>query len=255
MIAADAQRAFPIRQKSIACVITSPPYPRQRVYGDDPREVGRAPTLETFLQQMVMTARAVRRVLRPDGLYWVNVGDRANGTGGAGGDYNKGGLKDGKPKPEPFHDPTYARTQFLDVAGKLAWALQADGWRLRLRLTWDKGVESRESLDHVARPRVQSETILMLAPTSSRTRFFPQRLKETGDVWHFPPGSDGPAHLAPFPDELAERCLLPSTEEGDYVLDPYAGSGTVERVAERFGRRGVSLDLYAGRMWSPCSTR
>lgn len=255
MIAADA-RALPLRPRSVACAITSPPYIGERVYGDDEDEIGREPRVRDYLHAMVAVGRELRDpehgVLADDGLWWLNVGDKANGSGGAGGDYySANGSKRDRPKPPPFYDPEYERGQFLDVPGKLAWALQADGWRLRNMIIWNKVTQTRESMDHARRPRRQTERILMLAPTRERTRFFPDRLKETGDVWTFRCGSDAAvAHLAPFPDELAERCMLPSTEEGDVVLDMFAGSGTVERVAERHGRIGVSCDLYAGRMWA-----
>ena len=75
-------------------------------------------------------------------------------------------------------------------------------------------------------------------------RFFPERLEERGDVWHFPPSQSRRAHLAPFPEELPRRCILVSTEEGDLVYDPFVGSGTTVRVAEKLGRVGVGLDLY-----------
>lgn len=124
-------------------------------------------------------------------------------------------------------------------------ALLLTGWRLRLPIVWNKGRQSPEDLAHVRRPRWQHEMIFMLAPGPERTRFFPQRLTETGSVWTFPPGGSGPAHLAPFPNELARRCIIPSTSPGDLVLDPFAGSGTTVRVAELIGRRAIGLDLYA----------
>ena len=43
-------------------------------------------------------------------------------------------------------------------------------------------------------------------------------------VWDMTPANNG--HEAPFPLELPEKCVLASTEEGDWVLDPFAGSGT-----------------------------
>jgi hypothetical protein len=79
-----------------------------------------------------------------------------------------------------------------------------------------------------------------------KPRFFPSGLEETGSVWHFRPGGNGDSHLAPFPDELARRCILPTTLPGDVVLDPFSGSGTVPRVAAELGRRGIGIELYAG---------
>lgn len=257
MIAADAA-AIPLADSSVRCVITSPPYLGERIYGDDGRELGAGETVRSYLNEMLAVASEVRRVLTDDGLFWLNVGDKANGSGGAGGDYySASGSKRDRPKPKPFYDRAYAKGQFLDVPGKLAWALQADGWRLRRMIIWDKVTLTRESMDHVRRPLGQTERILMLAPTDARTRFFPEHVyavdgeePERGDVWRFRPGSSADvAHLAPFPDELAARCLLPSTKVGDVVLDPFAGSGTVARVARRYGRSAVSCDLYAGRMW------
>ena len=44
---------------------------------------------------------------------------------------------------------------------------------------------------------------------------------------------------AKFPNELAERCILCGTAEGDVVLDPFVGSGTSCRVANRYGRQYI----------------
>lgn len=53
----------------------------------------------------------------------------------------------------------------------------------------------------------------------------------------------GITHYAKFPDELAERCILCGTAEGDVVLDPFVGSGTTCRVANRYGRGYIGIDL------------
>ena len=51
------------------------------------------------------------------------------------------------------------------------------------------------------------------------------------------------AHFATFPQKLIEPCILAGSRPGDLVLDPFIGSGTVGKVAERFGRRWVGLEL------------
>lgn len=51
--------------------------------------------------------------------------------------------------------------------------------------------------------------------------------------------SGGVTHYAKFPNELAERCILCGTAEGDVVLDPFVGSGTSCRVANRYGRQYI----------------
>lgn len=51
------------------------------------------------------------------------------------------------------------------------------------------------------------------------------------------------AHYATFPEEIPEICIKAGTKPGDVVLDPFFGSGTVGRVAERLSRRWVGIDL------------
>jgi site-specific DNA-methyltransferase (adenine-specific) len=60
-------------------------------------------------------------------------------------------------------------------------------------------------------------------------------------VWHLPPARrDG--HPAPFPVELARRCIRLSTWPGETVFDPFAGSGTTLLAARQLGRRAVGIE-------------
>lgn len=63
-------------------------------------------------------------------------------------------------------------------------------------------------------------------------------------VWWIAPAQSKEAHFAVMPDRLARICILCSTEPGDVVLDPFAGTGTTGAVAVAEGRRflGVELD-------------
>lgn len=229
----------PIRPHTVQAIITSPPYLQQRRYGPSPHEGGHQTDLATYVTWLANVLDAARHTLRPDGLLWLNIGDKANGSGGAGGDWT-----DRTQGPAKFRDPTYRTQTYLDVPGAIIAELLRRHWRLRLPIIWDKDRQAPEDLRHIGRPRWQHEMIYLLAPGPQRPRFYPSQLTETGSVWHFPPGGSGPAHLAPFPDELARRCILPSTLPGDLVLDPFSGSGTVVRCATALGRRAIGLDLY-----------
>ncbi len=62
-------------------------------------------------------------------------------------------------------------------------------------------------------------------------------------VWNIATRSYPEAHYATFPEEIPETCIRAGSKPGDLVLDPFFGSGTVGRVAERLNRRWVGLDL------------
>ena len=64
------------------------------------------------------------------------------------------------------------------------------------------------------------------------------------NVWDITP-SNHKAHPAVFPDELVSRVVRYYSFEGDCVLDPFAGTGTVARVAAAMGRRFVAIEKRA----------
>ena len=61
------------------------------------------------------------------------------------------------------------------------------------------------------------------------------------NVWDVTP-SNRKAHPAIFPDELVSKVIRYYSFEGDSVLDPFAGTGTVGRVAAAMGRRFVLIE-------------
>ena len=83
---------------SVHCVVTSPPYFALRDYGCD-GQIGLEATPDAFVEEIVAVFREVRRVLRDDGICWLNLGDSysssppGNKTEGVSG---KSGLKETK---------------------------------------------------------------------------------------------------------------------------------------------------------------
>jgi site-specific DNA-methyltransferase (cytosine-N4-specific) len=63
------------------------------------------------------------------------------------------------------------------------------------------------------------------------------------DVWTITTKPFKGAHFAVMPEALVEPCVLAGSAEGDTVLDPFTGSGTVAVVALRHGRNFVGTEL------------
>jgi site-specific DNA-methyltransferase (adenine-specific) len=63
------------------------------------------------------------------------------------------------------------------------------------------------------------------------------------NVWRIQPERRSGGHPAPYPVELAERCIRLSTWPGELVVDPFAGSGSTLIAARRLGRRAVGVEL------------
>jgi DNA modification methylase len=110
---------------------------------------------------MVEVFREVKRVLRDDGTLWLNLGSSYNGSGGAGGDYNAGGLKDGQPKYAGRNVPTYKPKDLVPIPWLVALALQADGWYLRCDIIWHKPNPMPESVTD--RPTKSHEYLFLLS--------------------------------------------------------------------------------------------
>lgn len=65
------------------------------------------------------------------------------------------------------------------------------------------------------------------------------------DIWEIIPCQKEKrhGHPAPFPEELANNCILSTTNEGDIILDPFMGSGTVAIVAQKNNRQYIGFEL------------
>lgn len=68
-------------------------------------------------------------------------------------------------------------------------------------------------------------------------------LRYTTNVWEIRPETSVNPHPAPFPEELAYRLIKLYTYQGNVVLDPFMGSGTVPYVAKKTNRKGIGIDI------------
>ena len=63
------------------------------------------------------------------------------------------------------------------------------------------------------------------------------------NVLHLATETDNRKHSATFPKALPEWFIKLFTKEGDWVLDPFVGSGTTCEVAQELGRNSVGIDI------------
>lgn len=99
----DVLRSMP--DASVQSVITSPPYLAKRAYlpndhPDKALELGQESSPADFLHNLLAVTDELWRVVRDDGTIWFNLGDTAAFSGGSGGDYNPGGLREGQARYE-----------------------------------------------------------------------------------------------------------------------------------------------------------
>lgn len=243
--ALHALRLLP--SNSIQCVVTSPPYWGLRDYGID-GQIGLEGTLPQFINHLVAIFNEIKRVLRDDGTLWVNIGDGyTSGNRGYRATDKKNPARAMAVRPDT---PEGMKPKDLQgIPWRLAFALQDDGWYLRSDIVWHKPNAMPESVKD--RPTRAHEYLFML--TKSERYFYDyEAVKEPGlngklrnrrSVWNVNTQPFAEAHFATFPPKLIEPCVLASTRPGDYVLDPFFGSGTVGIVCAEHQRSYVGIEL------------
>ena len=133
----------------------------------------------------------------------------------------------------------------MGLPWRVAFALQADGWILRSRITWIKKTAMPESVKN--RPTSATEEVFLLA--KSPNYFYDAKaVREASganlrNYWILGPDAHGNGHPAAFPRELARRCILLGSRVGDTVLDPFGGSGTTGIAANELGRKAILIEL------------
>ncbi len=113
-------------------------------------QIGLEPTLDAYVTRLVAVFREARRVLRPDGTLWLNLGDSYASRGGAGWQ-GKNGQRANREFTAPNlkgNSAAAASIKPKDLIGgpwAVAFALRADGWWLRQEIIWYKPNPTPES--------------------------------------------------------------------------------------------------------------
>lgn len=258
----DVLKTFP--DESINCCVTSPPYYGLRNYKVE-GQIGNENTPEQYIENLTIIFNEVWRVLKQDGVLWLNLGDSWVGN-------NK--------------DCGYRPKDLIGIPWMAAFALRESGWYIRQDIIWAKpnpmpeSVRDRCTKSHeyiflmTKSPYYYYDSESIKEPVASNTTkramsgdlpryggkkytenpevfyrtksghaydYRPTRNKR--DVWFVSTKPCKEAHFATFPDTLIEPCVLAGCPEGGVVLDPFMGTGTTGMVARRNGRNYVGIEL------------
>jgi site-specific DNA-methyltransferase (adenine-specific) len=140
-------------------------------------QIGLEQTPDEYVAEMVAVFREVRRVLKDDGVLWLNLGDSYNGaamnrSGQHGYDdgrtnrskrFSAGGVDGLKPK------------DLVGIPWRVAFALQADGWWLRQDIIWHKPNPMPESVTDRC---TKAHEYLFLLTKSAKYYFNNKAIKE-----------------------------------------------------------------------------
>ena len=181
LIRGDA-RAIPLRDKSVNCIVTSPPYWGLRNYENNPRQIGNERYYTEYVKAILEVGSELYRVLRDDGTFWLVIGDSyATGSGkiarvggGPQGEMYKRyfGLRTpgsqpgmhAMTAPNRLPQPGLKPKDLCGIPWRVALGLQEAGWYLRSDCIWSKPNPMIESAKD--RPTRSHEYIFLL--TKSR---------------------------------------------------------------------------------------
>ena len=203
VVQGDARNMDFLDDDSVDLIVTSPPYWGLRSYRDDGEhysgQVGSEDTPQQFVEELVgMIDSEWRRVLKPAGSLWLNLGDKYAGSGG----HNNSGLpnQDGpitgtelatrRDGPNRYKQTDEARPKsLLGLPWRVALALIDRGWILRRDQIWSKPNGLPESVTDRTRSSHEYWFHFVLGP-----RYF-SAIDEIREPSTVPPGAPGSSEV------------------------------------------------------------
>ena len=268
-----------IPDASVDMCVTSPPYYNLRDYKNS-SQIGAENTVNDFVENLCKVFDEVKRILKPTGSCWVNIGD------------------------------TYDKKRLLQVPSRFEIAMCDRGWHLRNEIIWSKPnpqpISSKDRFwgnhekffwfvkdvkkyyfnrDPILVPQAEISIRRMFSKnnmdkrkdfnasdkegfgisSSNQDKHYARMREEMGidkefnyeelvksgkcpmrpefDTWDIPSVTYKGAHFAVYPPELIEKPILSCCPEQGIVIDPFMGSGTTGEVAKLNNRRYIGLEL------------
>lgn len=176
-------------------------------------ELGSEPDPSLFVDHLVEICREIKRVLRPDGTFFLNIADTYVS------------------EQYPNHPWGLKQKDLYGIPHRLVEALQKDGWYRRNDAVWSKAggncprchhrIEKGSTKPEATRDRFTRSSEYVFVMAKSKLYFFDtESVKEPfssanrRDVFYIPSASFSGAHHAVMPITLAELCVKAGTSEG-----------------------------------------
>lgn len=232
---------------SIHMAVCSPPYWKLRNYEAE-GQLGLEPSYTEYITKLCAVFDEVKRVLRPEGTLWVNMGDSYSGSsGGPPSPYQTKARRYGYVFPRPPHSDIPKKSLCL-IPFRFAIAMVRRGWICRNVLIWKKPNALPESVKD--RFTVDFEYVFLFA--KSRRYYFKQQrepavylhgLRNKRCVMEVNTTPLAANHFAAYPEKLVETPIQAGCPEGGIVLDPFIGTGTTALAAQKLGRNFIGIEL------------
>jgi site-specific DNA-methyltransferase (adenine-specific) len=238
---------FELADKTVASIVTSPPYFAMRNYGNGESELGLEKDREDYIQNLINIFKECHRVLKDDGSLMVNINEKV-----------EGGFYQG-------------------VVYQFVGEMLKNGWSLNDEIIWLKNnpvytggnrtVRSHEYIFHFVKKgcttfyydtelakKVSDPNGFCVYGTDNKPKFFSgmdfrgnalrTNVANTGELrkqckeegFHL-------THSATFPLEVPTLLVLLTSKPGDLVVDPFNGTGSVGEVCRYSGRNYVGYEL------------
>jgi len=180
VVTGDA-RDTDLADNSVDLIVTSPPYWQKRDYGHAD-QIGQESTPQAYVASIMDCLREWKRVLRPTGSIFLNVGD------------------------------TYHKRSLVGIPGRIEAEAVDHGWIIRNRIIWAKDGGMPEPARNRLANRHEYIIHLALKPTYYYDLIGYSEVfgngANPGDVWSINPERNMGAHLAPYPQELVRRAIM-----------------------------------------------
>lgn len=225
-------------EEVVDVIITSPPYWDRKNYGNIDGQIGYGQSKDVYLEDIRSILNYCYKVTKHTGSLWLVVDN-----------YRRNGVLELLP------------LELGDIASNIGWKLRdLIIWDKQYSLPWHQKGQMRNTSEHVLFMtksddyKFEVDRIKNLDEISKWWIDFPERFNPKGktptNIWGFPILRRGnwpnPAlidHLCPFPTGLVTRIIELSTDEGDLVFDPFAGSGVVLAQAEVMKREYFGFEI------------